>query len=537
MPEILYYGNPSGAESGRVPVYTGQPGEEAIYEEHRFPMPFVSLEWEKKNKRWSAAMHTLPSPVPFANLRDQWWSMGVIAHEEATEFTLLSGPCASNGERSVIKAIQTGFLPYPNAYLNVPPSGIVEKTFYLQTAPIKREGSGFQPAIQASLDLFKPYDTQEFMTYAEIIEKKYRFALSRWYEEGEVAGFRKYPDRNHIVFGWCGQAAALGYALQVLGDDLQDPNIPTMVQKSLDFLTQAEFYEHGFHTWYLPENNEWSRHQLLSQGQGMLNFARAIHVGKTNQYDTTKWEQFLEKTATFHAKRILKEDWRPKSTNEGFFIAPLCYAYRLFENPLFLKAAEKAGKHYADRHLRMREPYWGGTLDARCEDKEGAFAALQGFLELYETTQEKHYLHWARHACDVALTYLVIWDIDMPPGRLRDHDFNARGWTAVSPQNQHIDVYGVLIAPDVYRVGQHLNLPEYKQLAHVMFRGCGQLIDPYGSQGEQPQHTNYTQQRQAVDIHDLRGGYNETWTVFWITAHFLNAAAQFEELGIELYAN
>jgi hypothetical protein len=29
----------------------------------------------------------------------------------------------------------------------------------------------------------------------------------------------------------------------------------------------------------------------------------------------------------------------------------------------------------------------------------------------------------------------------------------------------------------------------------------------------------------------LRGGYSEHWTVFWITAHFLNAAARFEEMG------
>lgn len=67
-------------------------------------------------------------------------------------------------------------------------------------------------------------------------------------------------------------------------------------------------------------------------------------------------------------------------------------------------------------------------------------------------------------------------------------------------------------------------------------RSCGQLIDPYGSQGEQPQHTNYTQAGAAADPRRLRGGYNETWTVFWITAHFLNAAARFREMGVDLDA-
>ena len=32
----------------------------------------------------------------------------------------------------------------------------------------------------------------------------------------------------------------------------------------------------------------------------------------------------------------------------------------------------------------------------------------------------------------------------------------------------------------------------------------------------------------------FRGGYAERWTVFWLTAHFLNAAADLKEMGAEL---
>ncbi len=535
MPGILYYGNPSGARSGKVPVYNGQAGEESFYEEHRFPMPFVSLEWQKKQQWRGVAMHSLPSPVPHGNLPDQWWSMGITALKEGSELALLSGPCASNGQRSVIKAIQPGFVSFPGAYLSIPPGRIIEKTFYLEAFPVEREGSGFQQPIQTSLDLFQPYSLDGLPTFKEIIQAKYRFSKTRWHRENGAAGFKKYPDRDFFVIGWCGQAAAPGYALQGLGDELDDPAITRYVQDSLDFLSNAKFYDKGFHTWYNYETNEWSRHEPLSQGQGMLNMAHAIKLAREGNYDSSKWEAFLKKAASFHANRIMQDNWKPESTNEAFFIAPLCYAYRFFDDERFLKAAVKAGHHYARRHVDMKEPYWGGTLDASCEDKEGAFAALQGFLELYETTGEPHYLEWAEHACDVAISYVVVWDIDMPPGRLRDHFFKTRGWTVVSPQNQHIDVFGVLIAPDVYRVGKHLKRNDLKRLAEVMYRSCGQLIDPYGSQGEQPQHTNYTQHGKADDIYALRGGYNETWTVFWITAHFLNAAAQFKELGVPIW--
>jgi len=543
LPGIFYHGNPSGAKSGRVPVYSGEAGQEAIYEEHRFPMPYASLEWSAGGNLQGAALHSLPSPVPHGNREDQWWSLGLIAKEDGTEFVLLSGPCASNGKRSVIKGLQRGFVNYDNVYLNVPPGSIIEKTFYLQVYKVTGEGSGFQQPTRTSVEIFHPCSVEGMPTFSEIIKDKYRFAKTRWYQDGDIAGFKKYPDRDFFVFGWCGQTAAPGYALQVLAEDLHDPEALKMATKSLDFLSTAEFYDEGFYTWYNYKERKWlqrERPELLSQGQAMLNFANAIRVSRAKKLDASRWEQFLRQACDFHAERILKDDWKPLSTNQAFFIAPLCSAYKLFDNETYRRAAVKAGEVYSSRHLSMDEPYWGGTLDASCEDKEGAFAALQGFMALYELTHEPKYLKWAEHACDVVLTYMVVWDIDFPAGRLRDHDFKTRGWTAVSVQNQHVDVFGVLITPDIYRLGQYLNSDELKKIAILMYRSCGQLIDPYGSQGEQPYHTNYgqharfTQRLKMNDLSGLRGNYFETWTVFWITAHFLNAAAQFKELGLEI---
>ena len=52
MPGILYYGNKNGAKINPniIPVYNGTPGEFAIFEDHRFPMPFVMLENAKDDK-------------------------------------------------------------------------------------------------------------------------------------------------------------------------------------------------------------------------------------------------------------------------------------------------------------------------------------------------------------------------------------------------------------------------------------------------------------------------------------------------------
>jgi hypothetical protein len=48
------------------------------------------------------------------------------------------------------------------------------------------------------------------------------------------------------------------------------------------------------------------------------------------------------------------------------------------------------------------------------------------------------------------------------------------------------------------------------------------------------QETNFGQAGELNDVYRLRGGYAEHWTVFWITAHFLNAAARFQEMGVAL---
>jgi len=415
---------------------------------------------------------------------------------------------------------------------------VVEKVFFLQAFELEHEGTAFVTPTETALELHEPYELSGLPSYAEILDQKLTFAQSRFREHPNASGFEMYPDYvegTHYVMGWCGQAAAAPYAYLVFADRFEDPTLQARAVASLDHLASAPFNEHGFLVRYDAGADAWSGQDPVSQGQAMDNFALAIEAAKrVGGVDTSTWESFLRRACEVHAARILDEGWRPLSTNEGFLVSPLLRAARLFDNEHFRRAALFAAEHYASRHLGMQEPYWGGTLDASCEDKEGAWAGMQAFLAAYEDTGEVRYLRWAEHAMNVLLTYVVVWDIDMPPGRLRDHDFHSRGWTAVSPQNEHLDVYGVLTSPAIYRMGRHLGRPDLMRLAAVMFRSCGQLIDAFGSQGEQIQQTNYAQHGDMSDVFRLRGQYSEGWTVFWIAAHFLVAAAQFEELGVDL---
>lgn len=538
LPGILYYGNKMGAKVNAdiIPVYTGQPGEFAIFEDHRYPLPFMML--ENAAGQYAAAVHTTPSPVRGAVLGDQWWSMGIEAHDGYSEFVLYSGPIGYNGQHSVAKALQRTPMKYSDTYISMEPGRVIEKEFYIDLYAIEREGSGFQRPLYTSFDLHKPYDVDRFESFQTIIDSKYNFAQSRWIEGEDVCGFGMYDlsFREDLVMGWCGQADSPGYAFQVLAERLNDDSLRDKVQRSLDFLTTYPVDAEGmFPVGFNVPDKRFHGGDHVSCGQAMYNFSKAIETARKNkQYDTKKWEDFLRKACDGQSKRILKADWSPYSTAEGFYVAPLTIAAKLFNNNDYMKAAKKAAQVFADRHLTMNGCYWGGTLDATCEDKEGSWAAFQGFLELYERTQEKQYLDWAKHAMDVCLSYVLVWDIPLPAGRMADYNFKTTGWTVVSPQNQHIDVYGVLFAPEVYKMGIHLNDDRLKKLAPVMYRSCFQLTNPFGSQGEQLQQTNFAQHGDMSNVHKLRGGYSESWTVFWITTHFLNAAARFEEIGAPL---
>ncbi len=542
LPSISYYDNPAGqsVDAARIPVIGSEEGCKGFYEEHRFSMPLAAVEASLDDRLFGAALHSVPSPLRAGNYDDQWWSLGIEYIEDGVELALLSGAVSSNGNSGVIKAQQRSFVPYGEAYLNIPPGTIIDKRFFIQLYPVAERGHGFRPALWQSIQLFEPFDFSGFPPLAEIIRLKFLDTTNRWHEDDQFAGIDAFPDtggtlRPWIDLGWAGQSEAAAYPLILLGRRFGIENADHMAQRSIDFISSSPFHDDGFAIRYDFHAHRWfPRTNPLSQAQAMNNLLNALRVARqTNRFDVQRWEHFLREACDWHKTRVLSASWHPKSTNEGFLIAPLAQAATLLKDDDYLRAARKAADHYGKRHLTMDEPYWGGTLDARCEDKEGAWAALQGFLAMYDATKQRKYLDWATHAADVVISYVYTWDVPLPPGRLADHAFKSRGWTSVSVQNMHLDVYGALCAPAIWRIGDLTGHDEYRQIARLMLVACGQLVDAEGGQGEQLHQTNYAQHYDVTELDGVRGDYVESWNVYWISAHFLTAAAQLEEMGVE----
>lgn len=561
LPGISYYDNPAGRriDATRIPVIkanapppptigardgstaaNGSDRSRGFYEEHRYPLPFAAIEAVHQDTRYTFALHSVPSPARHGNRDDQWWSLGVEFTAQGAEIAAYSGPVASNGRHAIIKGHQHAWHAYDEAWITVPPDTIIEKTFHVQTAPTPHRGHGFRAPLWTSLALTQPYNPEGFPALREVIALKLADTENRWREGPGFAGIKSFPSdhrtaRNWIDLAWAGQSEAYAYPYLQLGDRFDVVKPIDRIQRGYDFIATSSFTERGFSIRYDFAAGEWldDRRNPLSQSQAMNNLLDALRLAeKRDDLNTSQWEVFLRRASDLHAERVLHRDWHPVSTNEGFLIAPLAKASAQLGNPRYLQAAIKAAEHYMARHLSMDEPYWGGTLDARCEDKEGAWAALQGFLTLFDLTQDDRYLGAAQHAADVIISYVYVWDVPLPAGRLTDHGFKTRGWTSVSVQNMHLDVYGVLCAPALWRLGDITGNQDYHRLARLMIVACGQLLDPRGSQGEQIQQTNYAQHYDYEDLAGVRGDYVESWNVYWISAHFLVAAAQLDEMGV-----
>ena len=567
MPGILMYGNPSnkGRTDGRVPVYAGEKGEFAIFEEHRLPMPFVLLEDAQGGE--FVAIHTLPSPIRGAVREDLWWSAGVEARDGGADIVMLSGPIGYNRRRSVAKARQGMAMVYDETYVTLRPGQVVEKTFWIQTGKATKDAFGFEQAMDVSLDLFKPYRTDCYEPMERIYRVKRDYAMTRWMDVPAAAdgssraacGFNMYDcgdgmtdvyerahRRREIVLGWCGCAATCGYALPVLDVDKGDW---VKAQRSLDFISDTfgatiRPADGLFCVRYNLDNGKTSGGDPVSCGQALNCVVKAIRFAERSgggRLDPAKWRAFAERSLDAIAASILNPGWQePKSTNAGFLVAPLVAGSEIFGKKDHLAAAKKLAAVFERRYFGYDAVYWGGTLDARCEDKEGAYAAFQGYAALLrnaiaakDAAAERRYSRLARHSMNMMLTYTMVWDATYPPGRLSDHAFKSTGWTVVSAQNQHLDAFGVMTTPDIWWMGKYLKDERLTRLADVMYRSCFQLTDASGSLGEQIQHTNFGQRGDMSDVYRLRGGYAERWTVFWLTAHFLNAAADFKVMKAE----
>ncbi|OQP66551.1 hypothetical protein A3860_13810 [Niastella vici] len=126
------------------------------------------------------------------------------------------------------------------------------------------------------------------------------------------------------------------------------------------------------------------------------------------------------------------------SNSASMAIAGLALAAK-FENKLqWLTVAEEAARYYY-KNFTVKGISCGGPGEIlQNNDSESAFAMLESFVTLYETTKEKEWLRYAEDAAGLCSTWMVTYDYKFPASALFGQlDIKTTGAVWANTQNKH----------------------------------------------------------------------------------------------------
>jgi hypothetical protein len=582
LPGIIYNGNVGTYPTAPVPRLLPVPNAKGVYEEHRYPVPFVNLESTVARRRIYASLLTIPSKVPQGHLGDdQWWSLGLEWRWGGTvDLLSISGAVATNGMNSMVYGNLNGFDPYEHAYIDVQGETTFEKTFYIDCGIAPRVGYAFRETLLKALQIFKPYDTPH-LTMKETMGLKLEYASDLYIEQADgTAGFPLWPPDHAgrqnpykpFMYGWLGDNLAVAYGLLAAGERTKNQNYWRMGVNTIQFFvdhvrrdTPGLLFGDYYYTertwipgrfWNVPWPNSVAARQLgesLEQLADCTLWAKAHHMAEAD-----RWQKLLVEAGNFlvttkRYKGMFPRSWYPDGQAVGWeegkiptaaeitaagalLVSPLVKASQLTGDKRYLETAELALRAYYEAFGRdLQVSYLGCDLDAAAQDKGAGWAFMHAALAVYEATKQPEYLDWARDAADWTLTWYVMYDMQLPPTSPLHGFVNTIGWTGISVQNEELDCFGQFLAPDYYRLGKYLGDPRYEDLGRTMFYAPTQAIARPGAMfgvktpGMELEHFNHT------NCTYIRNGAwrGPSWSegLLWILAATLYDGAKMAELG------
>lgn len=548
LPGIIYNDNPGTYPTRQVPHLPHVAFAKAVYEEHRFPVPFVNVESTRGTHRTYASLLSIPSKVPQAHKGDdQWWSLGLQwLWGGKADLLLLSGAVTTNGMNSMVYGHINGFDPYDQAYIDVHGDVTFEKTFYIDVGLAPRPGYAFRETLGKALQIFQPYKT-ESIPFSQAMDLKFQYARQAYRQEPNGAiGFPVIPVSagapkmfQRFIYGWVGRNLAIDYALLKEADRTNNQTDRQLGLKMVNFFVMHVRQDTPgllFGDYSIPEEKwvgflglpDWPESISSRQlGEILDHLAELTAWAQTKGLpDADRWQALLVSSANFlvRCKRyhgMYPHTWYPDGTAVGwenevpvagsvtasgvYLVAPLAKIYRLTGDKRYLETAESALRAYYNEYGRdLKKSYAGATLDAACEDKEAGQGVLHAAMALYEVTKNPEYLEWARDAADWVLTWYYVYDVQFPSTSPLNGFFRSVGWMTVSVQNEVLDMFGNYTAPDMYSLGERLHDERYQYIARTIYEASTQTIARPGAMlglpkaGMQYEHvtqTNYTHLR------------------------------------------
>ncbi|WP_314584902.1 hypothetical protein [Paenibacillus terrigena] len=119
-------------------------------------------------------------------------------------------------------------------------------------------------------------------------------------------------------------------------------------------------------------------------------------------------------------------------------VGALALASEYFQCTEYLHVAEQLGEYYY--HNYVKKGMLNGCPGEICQapDSEAAFAMLESYVQLYETTRKSIWLSYAEESCEIAMTWVMSYDFVFPAhSTAAQRGVHSSGTVFANAQNKH----------------------------------------------------------------------------------------------------
>ncbi len=303
-----------------------------------------------------------------------------------------------------------------------------------------------------------PNHPRNLVPLSEVIKIMTRQIDKRFYDKTE---FKYYCPENSkkVCIGWIGGLFNT-FPMLVLNDDIHRDR----VAKTFDFAIPAVAGKSGY---FLAAMNpdgkasgrDWFPDQpivLTRQNADVLFWMikqfMVLKAQGNSSFIKPEWEKSVD-----HLARAFVNTWKKSgqwgnyvnhetgeiavynSTSGATAIGGMALASKWFNNPEFMKIAREAADYYYQNDFLQKGFTYGACSDIlQNADSETAAGLMTSLMVLYETTGEKRWLEMSRNLANLAATWVVSYDYELPKEtELARLDAKLAGAIWASTQNKH----------------------------------------------------------------------------------------------------
>ena len=344
-----------------------------------------------------------------------------------------------------------------------------------------------------------------------------------------------------VQIGFCGRVLLNAFNEIEWGESHADQELVNMGNSIIE-----SFLQHGFTpAGYFYDDVDFKRgmpqpqdvvHSIRQQSEAVYAILHWLKYERQHGRQHKDWEQRMRRLLdNFVALQKQDGSFARKYKDDGSDIdasggstpsatSTLVMGWKYFGDKRYLAAAKRTVE-YVEANIISKSDYFSSTLDANCEDKEAAIAAVTSTYYLAMVTKGKeraHYIDLCRQAAYFAASWYYTWDVPFAEGQmLGDVGFHSRGWGNVSVENNHVDVF-VFELPHILKwLSEQTGEKRFARLYGVIRSSLCQLmpskehqygIERPGYYPEVVQHTTWDYGRNG------KGFYNNYFAPGWTVA-------------------